>query len=57
MAHNGLAMDAPPFSLAPASSRPTVTTGVRIGITKAALQPWRFGLAGSRFVSRRFPPT
>jgi DNA-3-methyladenine glycosylase len=54
-AHNGLALDAPPFALHPRTATPEIAVGVRIGITKAAEQPWRYGLKGSRFLSRPFP--
>jgi DNA-3-methyladenine glycosylase len=54
-AHNGLALDAPPFALTARTRATEVVTGVRIGITKAAERPWRYGLAGSRFLSKPFP--
>jgi len=53
-AHNGLALDRPPFELRPRQSDVEVVSGVRIGITKAAELPWRYGLKGSRFLSKPF---
>jgi DNA-3-methyladenine glycosylase len=53
-AHNGLALDRPPFFLRAAGEPVDVVAGPRIGISKAVDHPWRFGLAGSRFVSRPF---
>jgi DNA-3-methyladenine glycosylase len=52
--HNGLALDQLPFELHPRSSRPDIAAGIRIGITKAADVPWRYGFAGSPFLSRPF---
>jgi DNA-3-methyladenine glycosylase len=48
-------LDRPPFTLEPAALKADILTGPRIGITKGADTPWRFGLLGSPFLSRRFP--
>jgi DNA-3-methyladenine glycosylase len=52
--HNGKALALPPFTLLAAPESVQVVAGPRIGISKAMEVPWRFGLAGSRFVSRPF---
>jgi DNA-3-methyladenine glycosylase len=51
-AHDGLPLDEPPFRLLAAEDDVDVRRGARIGITRAADLPWRYVLAGSRFVSR-----
>jgi DNA-3-methyladenine glycosylase len=54
--HDGLALDQSPFELLARTREPDIATGPRIGITKAAERPWRYALAGSRFVSRPVRP-
>ncbi len=51
---NGLALDQSPFALSARSEVPQIVAGPRIGLTRAAEVPWRFGFAGSRFLSRAF---
>jgi DNA-3-methyladenine glycosylase len=34
--------------------RPDIVAGPRIGITKAADLPWRYGMKGSKFLSKPF---
>lgn len=53
--HDGLPLLAPPFGLRRGRAAHDIVTGPRIGITRAADEPWRFGVAGSPFLSRRFP--
>jgi len=55
-AHNGLALDEPPFALFARTGEAEVIAGPRIGITKAAEKPWRYGLKGSAFLSKPFRP-
>ena len=53
-AHNGLALDAAPIALYARTAKPDIVTGIRIGITKAVDLPWRYGLKGSKFLSKPF---
>jgi len=54
-AENGASLLDGPLRLLPASEPVEVVIGPRIGITQAVDKPWRFGVAGSRWVSRPFP--
>ena len=51
---DGLPLDEPPFAIVARESDPPLAVGTRIGITRAVEQPWRYGLDGSLFLSRRF---
>jgi DNA-3-methyladenine glycosylase len=52
--HSGLPLDRQPFALHARSEKPEIAIGIRIGITKAAELPWRYGLKGSKFLSKPF---
>jgi DNA-3-methyladenine glycosylase len=49
---DGLPLDKPPFQLRSAVSPSLIGTSRRIGLSKGIEAEWRFGVAGSRFLSR-----
>ena len=52
--HSELPLDAPPIALHARTGKVEIASGLRIGITKAVDLPWRYGLKGSKFLSKRF---
>lgn len=53
--HNGARLDRLPFQVLAREGKPEIIAGPRIGISKAVELPWRYGLKGSAFLSKRFP--
>jgi DNA-3-methyladenine glycosylase len=51
-AQYGLALDKPPFQIFARSGEVEIANGPRIGLTKAADHPWRYGLKRSPFLSK-----
>src|SRR3979411_2993225 len=54
-AHNGRPLDTSPIALHARANTPEIVAGVRIGISRAVELPWRYGLKGSKFLSKPFP--
>jgi DNA-3-methyladenine glycosylase len=50
--YDGLPLDEPPFLLLGRTQEPRIEALPRVGITRAAELPWRYVVAGSRWVSR-----
>jgi DNA-3-methyladenine glycosylase len=55
IAHSELPLDRPPIALHARTGKAEIVSGLRIGITKAVELPWRYGLKGSKFLSKPFP--
>jgi DNA-3-methyladenine glycosylase len=53
--HNGMSLREPPFHIEAPQEAVEMVIGPRIGLTKAVDVPWRYGLAGSKFLSKPFP--
>ena len=54
---DGRSLEAAPFQLVPGDGPSAISIGLRIGITRAIEIPWRFGLQGSPYLSKRFEAT
>jgi DNA-3-methyladenine glycosylase len=52
--HDGAPLLRLPFGLADRGERPHIVTGPRIGLSKGAQTPWRFGWQDSPYLSRTF---
>lgn len=54
LSHDGEMLGTSALTITPAQGTPEIQVSSRIGITKGADTPWRFGLKGSSFISRPF---
>ena len=50
--HSELPLDQVPYALHARTGPVDIVTGIRIGLTKAVDLPWRYGLKGSKFLSK-----